>query len=179
MTNFTFWHCGVLIGESELRGPSGNPRQRGGVFRPTPYGVELFPRLTGVLSAGAAFRAMLAERGVSEKNLDRAELEELLDTTPSGQKLIDVGRTISEVEMRAPNGRRLEFDSIAFIDMREIGQISRTHPPSPPFDVDKAVAALPAAAPKYIVSATLAPDVRNWKGDVRRGRPRRPSVYEH
>ena len=47
---YTFWHSGVLIGESDLEEASDNPRQHGGVFRPTAYGLEIFPRLTGILS---------------------------------------------------------------------------------------------------------------------------------
>src|SRR4051812_12058348 len=49
---YTFWHSGVLIGESELEDISDKPGQRGGTFHPTAYGLEIFPRLSGILSVG-------------------------------------------------------------------------------------------------------------------------------
>ena len=36
---YTFWHSGILIGESDLEEAYDHPRQHGGVFRPTDYGL--------------------------------------------------------------------------------------------------------------------------------------------
>ena len=116
---YTFWHSGILIGESDLEESSQHPRQRGGVFRPTAYGLEIFPRLTGILSAGYALKTHLDSNGLSPDDMEPEEIEELLDTTPAGEKIIDIGRMLSDVEMRAPDGRRLEFASIAFSDLAE------------------------------------------------------------
>jgi len=110
---YTFWHSGILIGESDLEEKSDHPRQRGGVFRPTAYGLELFPRLSGILAAGHALKTHLEANGLSPDEMDRQQIDELLDATPAGQKIIDIGRTISDVEMRAPDGQWLEFESIA------------------------------------------------------------------
>ena len=48
---YTFYHCGIIIGTSNLEAASPHPRLLGGVFWPTTYGLQLFPRLAGMLSA--------------------------------------------------------------------------------------------------------------------------------
>jgi len=151
---YTFWHSGILIGESDLEGASDHPRQRGGVFRPTAYGLEVFPRLSGILSAGYALKTHLDANGLSAEELERGEIDELLDTTPAGQRIIDIGRMLSEVEMRAPDGLRLEFASIAFSDVSEIERLVREMG----LGAAGALPDLPPDAPRYVVSATLCDD---------------------
>lgn len=151
---YTFWHSGILIGESDLEESSDYPRQRGGVFRPTAYGLEVFPRLSGILSAGYALKTHLDANGLSPEEMERCEIEELLDTIPAGQKIIDIGRVLSEVEMRAPDGLRLEFASIAFTDLSELQRLVRELK----VGAAEALTDLPPDAPRYVVSATLCDD---------------------
>ena len=148
---YTFWHSGILIGESDLEEKSDHPRQRGGVFRPTAYGLELFPRLSGILAAGHALKTHLDANGLSPDEMDRQQIDELLDETPAGQQILDIGRTISEVEMRAPDGQRLEFESIAFSDLTELKRLVRELKIGAVDDLPD----LTDTAPRYIVSATL------------------------
>ena len=148
---YTFWHSGILIGESDLEDGSDRPRQRGGVFRPTAYGLELFPRLSGILAAGHALKAHLEANGLSPDEMNRQQIDELLDETPAGQQIIDIGRTISEVEMRAPDGQRLEFESIAFSDLAELERLVRELKVGAVDDLPDPT----NTAPRYIVSATL------------------------
>src|SRR5215831_5300267 len=122
---YTFWHCGILIGESELDEMSEHPRQRAGMFHPTAYGLSIFPRLTGILSAMHAFTDHCDANGVSPEEMAASEIEKLFDTTPSGRKIIDIGRTLSDVEVRAPDGGRLEFASIGFSDLLELQRLAR------------------------------------------------------
>ena len=152
---YTFWHCGVLIGESDLEDGSDNPRQRGGVFWPTPHGLKVFPRLTGILTAGHALKSYLDANGLSEDQMERADVEKLLETTPAGRKIIDIGRMLSDVEMRSPDGKRLEFASIAFSDLMELQRLSQELDLETTDDLDEP----PPGAPRYIVSATLRYDV--------------------
>ena len=148
---YTFWHSGILIGESDLEEKSDHPRQRGGAFRPTAYGLELFPRLSGILAAGHALKTHLDANGLSPDEMDRQQIDELLDETPAGQQILDIGRTISEVEMRAPDGQRLEFESIAFSDLTELKRLVRELKIGAVDDLPD----LTDTAPRYIVSATL------------------------
>jgi hypothetical protein len=148
---YTFYHCGVLVGESDLEQSSGNPRQRGGVFWPTPYGVQLFPRLSGMLAAAHALKAHLDANGLSADALETGDIEVLFETTPAGQKVIDIGRMLSDVEIRAPDGRRLEIASIAFSDLMEIQRLTRDMQ----VHCAERIADVPPDAPRYIVSTTL------------------------
>jgi hypothetical protein len=156
--SYTFWHRGILIGESDLEDTSDDPRQRGGVFRPTAHGLSVFPRLTGILSAAHALKAHLDARGLSPDDMHKGEVEEVFGTTPAGQKIIDIGHALSEVEMRAPNGARLGFASIAFTDLQELQRLARE------LAIDSAddLSNWPADATRYIVSATLAEDTSGW-----------------
>jgi hypothetical protein len=148
---YTFWHSGILIGESDLREAPGNPRQLGGVFLPTAYGLEVFPRISGFLSAGHALKTHIEANGRSTDELQPGDIADLLDTTPAGQKIIAIGRVLSEVEMRAPDGVRLEFASIAFSDVLEVQRLARELALS---TADR-LADLPPDAPRYIVTATF------------------------
>ena len=147
---YTLYHSGILIGESDLEDVADNRRQRAGAFRATPYGMDIFPRLTGILSAGHAFEEHLRANGLSLDTMERAEIDQLLDTVPAGQKIIDIGRMLSEVELHAPSGTPLEFESIAFIDQLEwkrVGQLLG--------DPAAKLEELPPGAPRYVVSTTL------------------------
>jgi hypothetical protein len=86
--------------------------------------------------------------------MDRVEVEELLDTTPAGRKILDLGKTLGEVELRGPDGRRLAFTSIAFSDLTELIGLARE------LEIESAdeLAELPPDAPRYLVSATLKDD---------------------
>jgi hypothetical protein len=149
--SYTFWHCGALIGKSDLEGSSANPRQRSGVFWPTAHGLQVFPRLTGMLTAAHALKAHMEANGLSADEMEKQEVEELLETTPAGRKVIDIGRMLSDVEMRAPDGKRLEFASIAFSDLMEVQRLARELR----LEAADDLATPPADAPRYIVSATL------------------------
>ena len=151
---YTFWHSGVLIGESDLEDISEKPGQRGGIFHPTPYGLEIFPRLSGILSVGHALRLHLDANGLSPDEMDRDQVIELLDKTPEGQKLIDIGRVLSEVEMRAPDGTSLAFASIGFSDLLELQQLARELGAVSDDDSTET----PLDASRYMVSATLQDD---------------------
>jgi len=146
---YTFYHAGVLIGESKLE-DARSKRQRAGVFHPTAYGLDIFPRLTGILSAGHALETHLRENGLSLDHMERAEVEHLFDTNPAGQKIIDIGRMLSEVEIQAPNGDRKEFEQIAFIDQLDWKRMAKLLS-----DPEAEVEEWPPGVPRYVVSVTL------------------------
>ena len=150
--SYSFWHCGILIGESDLDERGDHPRQLAGVFRPTAYGLDVFPRLTGILPAGHALKKHLDANRLVAEDMERAEIEQLLDTTPAGRKIIDIGRVLSEVEIRRSDGQPLEFASIAFSDLMELKTLTSKLGDHGLDDSDD----WPADAPRYIVSATLA-----------------------
>jgi len=148
---YTFWHSGVLIGESDLEERGDHPGQKGGIFRPTAAGLEVLPHLAGFLSAGHALKTHLEANGLSPDQLGEEEIDDLLDGTPAGKKIIDIGRMIADVEMRAPDGQRQEFASIAFSDVLELQRLVHELVGDSGEDLPD----LPADAARYIVSATL------------------------
>jgi hypothetical protein len=166
---YTFWHSGILIGESDLEGPSGNAGQLGGIFRPTAYGLEVFPRLSGILSAGHALKTHLETNGMDPDNLEGEEIDDLLENTPAGQQIIDIGRMLSDVEVRSPDGSQLEFASIAFSDLAELQRLTLELQCDGAADLRE----LPADAPRYVVSATLRNDTTRTTWERRTGSPRR------
>ena len=163
---YTFWHCGILIGESRMKRDPGRRRHLSGSFDPTPYGLELFPRLTGILTAGHELKSYLDANGLSAEEMSREEIEKVFDTVPAGQKVIDIGRTLSEVEMRDPDGKRLQFVSIGFSDLLEFTTLAR--------EMDRgkqsAPSDLPPGVSRYVVSATLAKKARESIADTQAGR---------
>lgn len=117
---YTLWHAGVLIGETEFTHDPRNPRHRAGVFIPSAYGRELFPRLTGVLTAQLDLDTELRSRGLEPEKMDPNDIREFFDTTEPGRKFLDVGRALSEVEIRDPRGKPLAFERLAFLDPAEL-----------------------------------------------------------
>jgi hypothetical protein len=163
---YTFWHCGILIGESRMKREPGRPRHLSGTFDPTPYGLELFPRLTGILTAGRELKSYLDANGLSPEGMSREEIETIFETVPAGQKVIDIGRTLSEVEVRDPEGQRLEFVSIGFSDLLEFKTLAR--------EMDRGKkrepSELPPGVTRYVVSATLSKRGRESMADAQAGR---------
>jgi len=157
--SYTFYHRGIVIGHSDLEAASSHPRQRGGVFWPTTYGLQLFPRLAGMLSATHALRTHMEANDLCPDPADLRVIDELLETTPAGRKILDIGRTVADVEMRAPDNRRLEFVSVAFSEPAEITRLAHE------LRIDGAsdLADLPPDAPRHIVSVMLRAPLRRVK----------------
>jgi hypothetical protein len=121
------------------------------VFWPTTCGLQLFPRLTGLLSATHAFRTHLEANGVYSDEVDHRVIDDLLETTPAGRKILGLGRMAIDIEMRAPDGRRVEFASIAFSEPAEIKRLAHELR----IDAASDLPDLPPDAPRHIVSVTL------------------------
>lgn len=149
---YTFLHQGVAMGESDLSAKSKRARQRAGTFHPTEYGRTLLPRVTCVLSASLALKTQFesVQRAAGKKELNPKELDALFTESEAGKAMIDVGRVLSEVEVRGPAGRRLEFASIAFSKVDELLRVGTALGT----DVEK-LKDLPPDTPEFIVSVTL------------------------
>ena len=159
--SYSFWHAGVLIGTSDLDHFSTYPGRRGGIFHPTAHGLELLPRLTGLLSVAHAMQRLEAE-GRSLDAMAGGEIAELLAVTPVGRRMLDLGRMFVDVEVRGPDGVRAEVSCIAFSDLQELQRLTREME----LDCADALVDLPPEAPRYIASATF----RAEAGRMARGR---------
>jgi hypothetical protein len=157
---YTFYHCGIVIGHSDLEAPSSHPTLHGGVFWPTTYGLQLFPRLAGMLSATHALRTHIEANDLCPDEVDQGVMDETLETTPAGRKILDIGRTAIDVEMRAPDNRRVELVSVAFSEPAEIKRLARELGIEDAADLPD----LPPDAPQHIVSVMLRTPLRRVKG---------------
>lgn len=155
---YTLWHRGVLIGETDFESERGenvaNDRpgfHLAGAFRPTAYGRRLLPRMCGILTAAADMKDELNRRGVDPDDMPPEELEDLFENTAAGAHIVDIGRVLSDVELRAPNGRTLPFASMGFLDLSELASLSRRVGCNETMDFHP----LPPHAPEFLVSVTL------------------------
>jgi hypothetical protein len=104
---YTLWHCGVLIGETDFEEPGRRPPQYAGIFRPTDYGLVVFPRLTGILTAEVlAFKQIafidLAELAVLSRKLgcrEDMDAEALPPEAPQYVVSVTLGRRDGEDEL--------------------------------------------------------------------------------
>ena len=153
---YTLWHRKQLIGDTEFereRHPPelGNGWHMAGVFHPTPAGQRLLPRLCGILTAGFDLKDELVRRGLPADDPPQEVIEELFESTEAGAHIIDIGRVLSEVELRDPGGVILKVSTIAFIDLAELAALSRRLGVNDTVDFEN----VPPEAVEFVVSVTL------------------------
>jgi hypothetical protein len=100
--------------------------------------------------------------GVSIDVLEPEAISDLMDTSPAGRPFNEVARLASQIEVRAPEGMRIELASIAFSDLvrlerslRELG-----------LETVNGSCELPAGWPTVVVSAVLRAKGRNAPGNA-------------
>lgn len=142
---YTLWLNGHLLGETRLehRNPVGT--QRMGGLRPTAYGLELLPGLSGFLSAASALKKAMHDVGISDpdKELDRTMA--LMETLPEGERFSELVKALSQLELREAGGNRAAFHTLIITDLRELAELSQG------FDADAEIA---QGIPRFVVSAT-------------------------
>lgn len=162
---YTIWYRGELIGETEFEGqrdeipraheidpeaPAG--KHLAGVFRPTTYGRQLLPRLCGIMTAAADLKEEVVRRGLDPDDVPPHLMRRLFEGTAAGLHILDIGRVLSEVELRNPTGLTVVVASMGFMDMGELASLTRRMGGSPPtVDFDH----LPPEAPEFVVSVTI------------------------
>jgi hypothetical protein len=125
---YTLSFEGQLVGHTDFEHAGPNPKQHFGVFRPTPFGLSVIPKLTGLLSATVALQRALDARGF-EENSDPDELLAALMDLPEGQEVADIGRVISLLELRDAAGTRVSVASLAVSDLQELAALANAEPP--------------------------------------------------
>ncbi|MES2525048.1 MAG: hypothetical protein V4617_20285 [Gemmatimonadota bacterium] len=150
---YTFWHLGVLIGEANLASMSGNRSHLGGIFHPTEAGLALLPQLCSIVRIGNALQKHLRSTGQSLDRMSPDEAQAALTACDEGRAILDFGRTMSEIELRGPDGVQVGVASMGFSDteeLRRLASASRGRSAKRQFK-----RRLQGDAPRYIVSATL------------------------
>ena len=134
---------GVVIGETDFEHKGRGPRQQAGIFRPTPMGLEVLPKVTGMFAASLAFTRVLEKRKSEIAGADA--IAALMENTPEGQKLIEHAKVIDQLELRDPDGHLLAVESIAVSNLQELAELAASK-------LGKAVA---RGTPRYLISATI------------------------
>jgi hypothetical protein len=155
---YTLWHRDELIGETDFEtendqsGPRAAERRHlAGVFRPTTYGRRLLPRLCGMLTAGFDLKEELARRGLTGDDTSPETIDHLFETTEAGAHIVDIGRVLSEVELRDPGGVTLKVASMAFIELAELASLAHRLG----MDESAYTEHAPPDVPEFLVSVTL------------------------
>jgi hypothetical protein len=159
---YTFWHRRQLIGETDFDQEKGDgtpdhgePSHLAGTFHPTDYGRRLLPRLCGIMTAGFELKEEMVRRGLPTEDLPPEIIEELFQTTAAGAHIIDIGRVLSEVELRDPGGVTLKVASMGFSEMAELLSLSRRFGANEAADLDEVPSAAACEVPEFLVSVTL------------------------
>lgn len=155
---YTIWYRGELIGETDFEGERtesapGIPecRHLAGIFRPTDYGRRLLPRLCGIMTAAADLKDEVTRRGLDPDQVPPNVMQRLFESTAAGAHILDIGRVLSEVELREPAGLTLVVASMGFMEMSELASLTRRLGCTPKVNFDD----LPLEAPEFLVSVTL------------------------
>ena len=133
---FTLYHCGRLVGTTDFAHAGPAPHQRLGQFQPTEYGLTVLPRITGLLEAAFGLKRALERDGIDPDG-DPDVISDALERLPEGQRVIDVGRAISELELRNEHGHVVTFASLAISDVKEMMALARG-PDDPDEEPDEA-----------------------------------------
>jgi hypothetical protein len=122
---YTLWSRGVLVGATDFALGDEHGPHLAGVFQPAESGMMLLPALTAMAPALFSLETMLRREHLTENDADQdpERVLELFEQSPEGQRVIASAREVEQLELRAPNGRVLELESILVSDLEELGKL--------------------------------------------------------
>ena len=116
---YTVWMHGQQIGETKFELP-GPKRKLAGTLHPTAVGLQMLPAVTAMAPALFAFGDLCRRRGLTPNAVARqsvAQAREIVGETPEGQRLMAAAEQVAAVEVRDPDGRVVEWESLAITDI--------------------------------------------------------------
>jgi hypothetical protein len=116
---YTVWLHGKQIGETKFELPSPK-RKLAGTLHPTEIGLRMLPAVTAMAPALFAFGDMCRRKGLTPNSIERqsaAKAREIVGETPEGQRLMAAAEQVAAVEVRDPDGRVIEWESLAITDI--------------------------------------------------------------
>jgi hypothetical protein len=151
---YTLWSRGILIGATDFALGERDGRHLAGVFQPAESGMMLLPALTAMAPALFDLNARMKREHLTEKDAeeDPDRVLEVFENSPEGQRVIASCKEVEKLELRAPDGELVVFESILVSDLLEMKRFGfRTTPlrkgrrkRNPPVDPIR-----------YLISATL------------------------
>lgn len=155
---YTLWSRGILVGVTDFTLGDSNSRHLAGVFQPAESGMMLLPALTAMAPALFDLKTMMKRERLSEADADADpdRVLEIFEQSPEGRRLIASAKEIEQLELRAPNGRVLELESILVSDLTELSRFG-IHPPREKKGKKAKKRRKQRDPIRYLISATLAP----------------------
>lgn len=171
---YTLWLHGLLVGETDFEHPGPAPGQRLGAFRPTTAGLEVLPSICGLLAATVALKDEMERRGLVNPDDQADGMLEVLESTPEGERVVEIAKCLEQLELHDPNGIRLQFQSIAVSDLHELVQLGKLRASA----VDEASETADESTPRYLISATFSAAASSGRVQ-RRPQPRLRPRWRH
>jgi len=144
---YSLYHCGQLVGHTDLAHEGPMPDQRLGVVKPTPRGVTVLPALVGVLSVSLALQDIVPEN--EGDKVDDEAVRNALTHSQAGRRAIRLVLQLQRLELRDDAGRRLDFKTISISNLEELTKISKEH------GIDFQPVSLTSAPDLFLVSVTF------------------------
>ena len=152
---YTLWSRGILIGATDFALGDQGSRHLAGVFQPAESGMMLLPALTAMAPALFDLNARMKAEHLSEKDAeeDPDRVFDVFVNSPEGQRVMASCKEIEKLELHAPDGEMVLFESILVSDLLEMKRFGfRTTP----IERGRRKRKPPADPIRYLISATLA-----------------------
>ena len=155
---YTLWSRGILVGATDFSLGERNSRHLAGVFQPAESGMMLLPALTAMAPALFDLKTMMKREHITENDADEDpdRVMDVFEQSPEGRRLMAAAKEIERLELRAPNGRVLELESILVSDLTELRRFG-IHPPDEKKRKKGKKRRKHRDPIRYLISATLAP----------------------
>src|SRR3982750_882849 len=118
---YTLWARGILIGATDFALGEDHSRHLAGIFQPATSGMMLLPALTAMGPALLDLKSLFKREQLCEEDAecDPDRVIDIFEQSPEGQRVIAGAKAIEQLELRAPNGRVLEIESLLVSDLTE------------------------------------------------------------
>ncbi|HKW49317.1 MAG TPA: hypothetical protein VJN70_17820 [Gemmatimonadaceae bacterium] len=153
---YTLWSRGILIGATDFALGEHDGRHLAGVFQPAESGLMLLPALTAMAPALFDLNARIKAEHLTEEDVDEDpnRFLEVFENSPEGKRVIASCKEVERLELHAPDGELVVFESILVSDLLEMKRFGfRTTP----LRRGRRKRDQPADPIRYLISTTLAP----------------------
>jgi hypothetical protein len=153
---YTLWSRGICIGATDFALGDELGPHLAGVFQPTDSGIMFLPALTAMAPALLDLETLMRRENLTERDADDDpdRVLEIFEQSPEGQRVIASCKEVEQLELRAPSGRVLEFQSILVSDLEEMRRFGFRRKPKK--KKGKKHGKRRGDPVRYLISATLA-----------------------
>lgn len=154
--SYTLWSRGILIGATDFALGERDGRHLAGIFQPAESGMMLLPGLTAMAPALFDLEARMKAEHLTEKDAeeDPDRVLDVFENSFEGKRVIASCQEVEKLELHAPNGELLVFESILVSDLLEMKRFGFR---ATPITGRRRAHDGPVDPVRYFITATLAP----------------------